>query len=395
MNTQRCIVALALALFGIALVSNAIAAETAEGPKIEVYGFAQTDMIYDFNTVDPSWSATLRPSKIPINCPGDVGCGKNGSTIFSVRQSRLGVKAMLPTSIGELNTKFEFDMYGVGADAGQTTIRLRHAYGELGAFLVGQTNSLFMDGDVWPNIIDYWGPAGMIFFRNLQLRWTPWRDDGMKVAVALEGPGSSVDAGNVNNPAGWTGWNHYPDLTGQFRVDKPWGHVQVAGIFRWLGFQNPDLINYPGITKNSGHALGGGGNLSGTLNTIGRDQVLAQVAYGVGISNYINDCCVDVAPNTALNNGEALPLLGWLLYYDHYWSDQWSSTVGYSMTNQNTTGGQATTAFHKGQYASGNLLWYPTKNVMTGAELLWGSRENKDGNSNHDTRMQLSVKYNF
>jgi hypothetical protein len=32
---------------------------------------------------------------------------------------------------------------------------------------------------------------------------------------------------------------------------------------------------------------------------------------------------------------------------------------------------------------------------MTGAELLWGSRENKDGNSNHDTRMQLSVKYNF
>ncbi len=40
---------------------------------------------------------------------------------------------------------------------GQTTIRLRHAYGELGQFLAGQTNSLFMDIDVFPNTIDYWG----------------------------------------------------------------------------------------------------------------------------------------------------------------------------------------------------------------------------------------------
>ena len=30
-------------------------------------------------------------------------------------------------------------MFGVGADAGQTTIRLRHAYGELGKFGAGQT----------------------------------------------------------------------------------------------------------------------------------------------------------------------------------------------------------------------------------------------------------------
>ena len=68
--------------------------------------------------------------------------------------------------------KFEFDLFGVGEDAGQTTIRIRHAYASWGPFLAGQTNTLFMDGDLFPNTIDYWGPAGMVFLRNPQLRWT-------------------------------------------------------------------------------------------------------------------------------------------------------------------------------------------------------------------------------
>jgi len=24
-----------------------------------------------------------------------------------------------------------------------------------------------------PNTIEYWGPTGMVFFRNVQVRWTP------------------------------------------------------------------------------------------------------------------------------------------------------------------------------------------------------------------------------
>ncbi|HET6371488.1 MAG TPA: DcaP family trimeric outer membrane transporter, partial [Nitrospiria bacterium] len=337
------IIALVIALLGGAMASKAPAAETSEGPHLEIYGFVQLDAIYDFDRVDPSWSAALRPSKIPVNCPADPGCGKDGETIFSVRQTRFGVKAGAPTALGELNTKFEFDLFGVGADAGQTTIRLRHAYGELGQFLAGQTNSLFMDGDVFPNTIEYWGPIGMIFFRNLQLRWTPYNAQGAKVSVALEGPGSGVDAGNVNNPEGWKGWNHYPDVTAQFRADQPWGHAQVAGIVRWLGFENP---TNSGITKDSGNVIGGGVNVSGSLKTVGKDKLLAQIAYGKGIASYINDCCVDVAPNDALNDGEAVPLLAWLVYYDHYWSDRWSSSVGYSMADQDNTGGQNPNAFH-------------------------------------------------
>ena len=55
-------------------------------------------------------------------------------------------------------------------------------------FGVGQTYSKFMDIDVFPNTIDYWGPRGMVFLRNPQLRVTPFSRDGMTVAISLEAP---------------------------------------------------------------------------------------------------------------------------------------------------------------------------------------------------------------
>ena len=33
-----------------------------------------------------------------------------------------------------------------------------------------------MDLDVFPNSLEYWGPNGMVFFRNVQLRWMPISD---------------------------------------------------------------------------------------------------------------------------------------------------------------------------------------------------------------------------
>ena len=30
--------------------------------------------------------------------------------------------------------------------------------------------SAYMDPDVFPNSLEYWGPTGMVFFRNVQVR---------------------------------------------------------------------------------------------------------------------------------------------------------------------------------------------------------------------------------
>jgi hypothetical protein len=103
--------------------------------NLELYGFVQLDAIQDFDRVNPDWAATLRPSRIPTTS-GEFG--SNGQTIFSVRQSRLGAKASGMISGKPYEAKVEFDLYGTGDDAGQTTIRFRHVYASWGPILVGQ-----------------------------------------------------------------------------------------------------------------------------------------------------------------------------------------------------------------------------------------------------------------
>src|SRR4029453_10702983 len=266
------------------------------GARLEIYGFAMLDAIYDFDRMDPDWKDALRPSRIPVNCPGDAGCGQDGETILSVRQSRLGFKGFLPTPLGELRTIFEFELYGTGDNAGNTIFRLRHAWGELGQFGAGQTWSVFMDPAVFPNTTQYWGPPGMVFIRNPQIRWTPqlFADERWHVAVALESPGSAFDEGKgleADPNLVVKSWNSYPDLTSQLRFTDEWGHVQAAAILRGLGVQATNASGGDFRSRDFGWGI----NLSSVLNlgwllpALENDQILAQVAYGFGIANYMND----------------------------------------------------------------------------------------------------------
>jgi len=68
-----------------------------------------------------------RPTKQPVY---NNQCGPEGNYFASVRQSRFGVKGFKPTSKGDIKTIFGFELFGVGSDEGQTTLRLCHAYGE-------------------------------------------------------------------------------------------------------------------------------------------------------------------------------------------------------------------------------------------------------------------------
>src|ERR1044072_6769503 len=155
--------------------------------RMDIYGFAMMDTGYNFGTIDPNSFDGVSPVKLPSFTDE---FGRNGNWFAGVRQTRFGVKGFIPTSHGEIRTIFEFELFGTGVDAGQTTFRLRHAWGEYRKIGAGQTWSVFMDPDVFPNSIEYWGPNGMIFFRNVQLRYTPWTRGGSRFAVAFGGPGA-------------------------------------------------------------------------------------------------------------------------------------------------------------------------------------------------------------
>lgn len=364
---------------------------------MELYGFAMMDAGYNFNQIHPDWFDVVRPTKLPSYMNE---FGTDGNFYFSVRQTRFGVKNYFQTPLGELKTIFEFEMFGTGVDAGQTTIRLRHAYGELGKFGAGQYWSPFMDIDVFPNTVEYWGPTGMAFFRNVQVRYMPIQKEHQKLTFALERPGASADQGIYANRIELANVNprfKLPDFSAEYRHGGNWGYVELAGILRSISWEDQDTLA-PDLSDD---VLGWGLNLSTNLRLGKKCIFRGAVVYGEGIQNYMNDAPVDVAIETTGNpsmpiEGVALPLLGVTAFFDINWNPKFSSSFGYSMIDIENSNGQASNAFSKGQYAIGNIMYYPVKNAMMGIEYQWGYRDNyTDGWSTAINKVQASFKYNF
>jgi hypothetical protein len=324
--------------------------ETGGRKTISTDGFIMLDTGYDFKTNDPDWFDVVRPTKLP-SFSGEFA--PDGKVYFGVRQSRFGVKTSTPTSLGNLRTQFEFELFGTGVDAGQTTFRLRHAYGELGRFGAGQTWSPFMDIDVYPNSVEYWGPNGMVLFRNLQFRWMPIRNDRTQLTFAIERPGASADGGVYTDRIELQGIKpkfDMPHFSWNARLIRNWGYVQLAGIFRkisWVDLNRTTL-------DLSGDAFGWGLNLTSLkfskkdtgkfgLSMAKAFRTMNDAPIDIGVKNNL---AIAVTPIKGVAAGAGISLVP-----RSNWSDTFSSCVSYSMLNIENSDAQKSHRTSIGHYA--------------------------------------------
>ncbi|HEY6143263.1 MAG TPA: DcaP family trimeric outer membrane transporter [Flavobacterium sp.] len=400
----------------IFLLSCSLTAQNTESDKImDIFGFVMMDSGYDFGRMNPDWYDTMRPTQI-LDKQGNE-YQPQGVFYMSVRQTTFGVKNYIETPMGQVKTHFEFDLFGMGKEAGNTAFRLKHAYAELGKFGVGQTNSLFTDTDVYPNIVEFMGPNALPFLRNVQVRYTPIMNANHAFAIAIERPGATADQGEYG-----TGFVYAnildnvkprfsaPDFTAEYRYSDKWGYLELAGILRSLKWEDLNADQY----NLSGSAIGWGLSLSSRLK-LGKSVIYhGAFTIGAGIQNYMNDAEADVGIKRQYDNinapikGVTIPMVGIVNYFDINWSQKFSSAIGYSILNNKTTEGQLSTAYKTGQYASVNLMYSPVKNCILGPELQWGMRQNNDfagdpqfnlaaaeGNSGNDVKLQFSFRYIF
>lgn len=387
-------------LFAFALNAVLVYAQdstTEKEKSLEIYGFVMTDVGYNFNQIHPNWYDVIRTTKLPSY---KNEYGTDGNAYFSVRQTRFGVRGYTRTPLGVLKTQFEWELFGTGVDAGQTTFRLRHAYGELGKFGVGQTWSPFMDIDVFPNTLEYWGPAGMVFFRNIQFRYMPIQGD-TRLTIALERPGASADQGKYADRIELQNVKarfKLPDLSAEYRQATKFGYVELAGILRRIEWEDQGGTQYDLSDK----VLGWGLNLSTNINIGTSDVFRGQIVYGEGIENYMNDAPADVGIKENIPDpvkpvkGVTLPVTGIVAFLDHVWNNRLTTSIGYSSVSIDNSDGSDSSTFKHGDYAIVNLLCTPAKNFLAGVELQWGKRKNfKDDYSSSITKLQFSFKYNF
>jgi len=366
--------------------------------SLRIYGFAMVDMGYNFNQIDPRWFDALRLNRLPKY---KDQFAPDGTFFFGVRQTRFGVAGYTPTKLGDLKVVYEFDMFGTGSDEGQTTMRLRYAYGELGRFLAGQATSPFMDDDAWPNTLEYWGPCGMVFYRNVQIRYAPIKTADKELFIALERPGAGADKGTISIPElpsldSVKAQLSAPDVSAHFKKRGKWGSVQLAGILRPIKWKDTRVNNFG--NDLSGSVTGWGANLSAVLN-LGKSTVFrGSYVYGEGIENYMQDAPNDVG--TVINGnsieGEALPVSGIVAWLDHNWNPKVWTSLGYSTVSiDNTETANGTTSYKKGQYALLTIGTTPFTNTMAAIEFQYGQREGEDGFKADCTKIQVSFKYNF
>ena len=273
----------------------------------EIYGFAMLDMGHDFKQINPNWYDTLRVTKLPTFAER-VRRGRQHLRRRAAEPPRLQVVDADRRS-ANLKTIFEFELFGTGVDSGQTTFRLRHAWGELGALGAGQYWSPFTDPDVFPNSLEYWGPTGLPWYRNVQLRYTPIQTDKSNLMVALARPGASGDQGVYADRIELAGHHgrvsRCPILSAAYKYTGKWGYVRTAGMLRRINWDDTldDAFDL------SGDATGWGWNVSSNLKPGENDVLRMQFTVGEGIQNEMNDSPIDIGIENNLSN-PVTPLVG-------------------------------------------------------------------------------------
>ena len=75
----------------------------------------------------------------------------------------------------------------------------------------------------------------------------------------------------------------HSQFVAQYRMDGAWGHAQIAGILRKVGYEYQPTAD---VAFQKGSQTGWGVNLSSTINLFAKDKLLLQVVHGDGIATY-------------------------------------------------------------------------------------------------------------
>jgi len=348
-------------------------------------GSARVDAITDFaNNGNPN---QFIPSTIPVG--NQLGFGGDERSTIHGKGTRLSLEIRRPTEqFGNLRIYNENDFFG-DSTSNTMTFRVRHFYGQAWNFLIGQTFSGFMNPDAWPDVLDYQGPAGILNRRQAQIRYTQplWDDCGEGHAyISVEYPESDVLPGTL--PANSEVRSSTPDVVLGGRWEGEYGHIQLAGIGRSLGFESD--------TGPEGDTTGWGVSLSGKWNITEQDDLSAQLAYGEGVARYVNDFNGNNL-DAAWVNGDlkAIPIFAPMVGYTHRWSEHFRSTISASWVLADLPPGVAALTPETTSSIGTNLVWQPTTPFRMGLEYLYGTKETRDGTDGDAQRLNFVIRYDL
>lgn len=356
--------------------------------SIRVYGYAQLDTTYDFKGRQPDINNFDWASFVAAQPLDNSAAGQRKKQIYAtMKTSRLGLETSTPTGeYGNLKVKLEGDFNAPNAFQGEAQtnsvlFRLRHAYGELGNVLVGQTWSNFLDLGSFADTVDFNGPGAVPQIRQPQVRYTFPLSASSRLSLSVENPQSLADGGNVNS-------DKRPDVVANYTQSFKDGHFSVRGV----------TLNYH-TDANSKQAWGLG--VGGSYKLGKDDSIVAQINGGKGIGRYMLNSLVQ----EAYDDGSEIHLwkaVGGHVGYTHAWNEKTRSNLiaAYTKLSGDSTLESLTASDNifgidpneKIREVSVNTFWKPTKNTELGLEYAWGQRETFAGDKGTQSRVNATFR---
>lgn len=339
--------------------------------KLKLGGYVKLDLIHDFNQIGNSTS--FDPRQIPVVHDPTL---PDEQTTMTARQTRLNLDLS-----GPIRLFVEGDFEGTG-----NAFRLRHAYGELkvtddGKLLAGQTWTTFMDTEAMPETLDFESPTAFPQIRQAQARYTADLGNGSYWAVSIEDPQNDVLTSAA--VTGATG-EMIPDVDAALNWAQDRYHVR-AGVWS-------SAVRFNEAGGRTQTIPLWGLNLSTKVMTQDKDNAIAQLTYGNGIGRFRGG---DVAAINAGDNLVPIRVLALMGSYQHYWSEEYRSTIVYSWAGGDPPENLDPGTTERLTYFAVNFIWQFNPRAWTGIEYLHGSRESISHDYGGDHRLQLSIKFDI
>ncbi|MDI5987510.1 DcaP family trimeric outer membrane transporter [Halomonas sp. M4R5S39] len=339
-------------------------------------GYIKLDAFYDFDfdqgdSTDPL--ALLNPAN-----------RTDGRTNFTAKESRLNFRTQTRTDHGTVSTYLEGHFLPDGK------FNLRHAYGEFGGFLAGQSWTNFMHFLGTPRSLKLGGPIGYATGRPSQVRYTH-RSGPNTFAVSLEEPSFAL---SPIGSAGVDTENRLPTLTARYQFSQTFGISALVSEFSTneaTSGVDERTIGY-GVAAQLALPLGSATTFK------------ANATVGSGLGSYLSYVPDPVAggrtPDAYVDADGSLKSVDAQAYgisLEHRWSADWSSAIGASRFSQDLP--EEIAGFQAGldrvQYSYANLIWDINDRLATGIEYQHSDIERVNGESDDAHRIQASVQFQF
>ncbi len=369
----------------IPVAANAVTVDFDNGTKLDIYGYAKLDLIYD---VDAKMGPVVNYGAIRV----DGQNGSDGHADLQVFETRLGFKTTTPTDMGDVETVVEGEFYGGGSNW-----LLNHAYVKTDHLLAGQTWSNFSNFIAKTPTIDFLGGVGQtVLDQQPQLRYI---QGGF--SAALERPGSLGGKSKFfpEQPLGTTPTfleenNSTPDLTMQYKSKLAMLDYGLSGVVR-----NVEIYNQ--VEDDEESKLGYGLGLSVRANLSDMFSIQGSYVFGDGIGTYLygNPAAVGFY-DSGQSEVDTIKAKGATLGLSFNGLSNGQINVAYGMVDADYDNARSAGLDVSGEIETIssiyiNYLWSGAHGINYGVELGSHNKELADGRDGDAARIQGMVKYAF